>query len=596
MKKIRILSIWMVIVMIGVLLSACSKKSNNDYNYKFYNAIENGNLEIVKEGIEDGENINEMKVKSSYEASPIKLAMEKNNNKIAEYLIENGADVNYNCKTGESLLMFSAYNADYKFSDLLIKHGADVNKKGNGGINNGYTVLDLALQSIKEDNDIDKVVNLLLSNGARVTEKSLESTRDISRGKGYCRYGLVKKILELTQKEGYKSELNPALEAAILGDSDKVNYYTKNNKIDKDDKEQILFNTAAFGKVETLKLLQENGMDLKKKDGNGNILLTTAAKYGNLDVLKFLLESGIDLESQDSERKTALMVAAENNQSEVVDYLIKKGAKLWYKDSGELIQDVLAKAGKYGNVELMKLIVADGYSLSSENIGLVMDGIAGNNQLETLKYLLGKGINPDTKHNGDTPLERASFFGNIESVKCLVGNGADVNGNSSNSERCPLAAACESGEKDIVQYLIEKGADVDAIVSYQNGVKGDAALTGAIRNGYLDIVKLLVDNKANVNNIEKNDTHNDDTPITLAAFYGSRNILEYLAPKVENINYQNSKGQTALMIAANSWREDNVKILLKYNADTTLKDNDGKTALDIAKAKKEDAIVKLLSN
>ncbi len=594
MKKIRILSIWMVIIMIGVLLSACSK-NNNSYNYKFYNAIENGNLEIVKECIEDGENMNEMNVKSSYESSPFKLAIEKSNKKIAEYLIENGADVNYDCKTGDSLLMFSAYNADYKFSDLLIKQGADINYKANKGNCKGYTVIDFALQSIKDESDVEKVVNFLIDKGAKVTKKSLESTRDISRGKGYCRYGLVQKVLELTQKEGYESKLTPGLEAAILGDSDKVNDYIKNNKIDKDDEEQILFNTAAFGKIETLKFLKEKGIDFEKKDGNGNTLLTTAAKYGNLEVVEFLLESGIDIESQDSECKTALMVAAENNQSEVVDYFIKKGAKLWYEDRDKFIQDVLAEAGKSGNVEMMKLIVANGYSLSSGNIGLVMDGVATNDNVDALKYLLGKGVDTDTKHNGDTPLEIASYFGNTEIVKCLVENGASINGEGSNSEVGPLANASQGGNTDIVKYLIEKGANVNSTVSYQDGTKGDVPLTGAIRKGYYDIVKLLLENKVNINDIEKNDTHNDDTPITLAAFYGSRNILEYLVPKVENINYQNSKGQTALMIAANSGREENVKILLKYNADATLKDNDGKTALDIAKAKKYDGIIKLLS-
>lgn len=593
MKKIRMLSILMMIVMMGAILSGCSKK---EYNYKFYNAIENGNLEIVKENIEDGENINEMKVESSYELSPYKLAIEKNNKKIAEYLIENGTDVNYKCKTGESLLMFSAYNSDYKFCDLLIKHGADVNYKSQNGKCKGYTVLDFALQSIKDEYDVEKVVNFLIDNGAEVTKKSLDSVRDISRGKGYCRYGLVKKTLELTKKEGYESKLNPALEASILGDSDKVNEYIKNNQIDNDNREQILFNTVAFGKVETLKALKEKGADFEKKDGNGNTILTTAAKYGNLSIVEFFLENGADIEGQDSKHKTALMVAAENNQSEVVDYLIKKGAKLWYEDSDKFIQDVLAKAGKYDNVEMMKLIVADGYSLdSSENMGLVMDEISTNNNVEALKYLLEKGINPDIKHNGDTPLENACLLGNIESVKCLVDNGANVNGYGGKSEGGPLATASESGELDIAKYLIEKGANVNDTVSYANGMKGDVPLTGAIRRGNFDIIKLLVNNEANINNIEKSDTKNDDTPITLAAFYGSRNILEYLAPKVENINYQNSKGQTALMIAANSGREENVKILLKYNSDKSLKNNDGKTALDIARDKKYKEIVNLLS-
>ncbi|WP_020065027.1 ankyrin repeat domain-containing protein, partial [Brachyspira hyodysenteriae] len=71
-----------------------------------------------------------------------------------------------------------------------------------------------------------------------------------------------------------------------------------------------------------------------------------------------------------------------------------------------------------------------------------------------------------------------------------------------------------------------------------------------------------------------------------------------------DINYTNDYGMTALMYAANSMyaasynQFEAVKILLENNADTSITDKDGRTALDMAKSKDNkkynNDIVKLL--
>jgi len=46
-----------------------------------------------------------------------------------------------------------------------------------------------------------------------------------------------------------------------------------------------------------------------------------------------------------------------------------------------------------------------------------------------------------------------------------------------------------------------------------------------------------------------------------------------------DIDYQNSKGLTSLMVASDRGHLEAVKILLNKNADFTLEDNNGDTAL-----------------
>ena len=61
----------------------------------------------------------------------------------------------------------------------------------------------------------------------------------------------------------------------------------------------------------------------------------------------------------------------------------------------------------------------------------------------------------------DISLLKAAIDGNIEAVKLLIANGADVNARDKDGET-PLHKASSRGEKEIIELLIAKGADVNA--------------------------------------------------------------------------------------------------------------------------------------
>ena len=61
----------------------------------------------------------------------------------------------------------------------------------------------------------------------------------------------------------------------------------------------------------------------------------------------------------------------------------------------------------------------------------------------------------------DISLLKAAKDGNIEDVKLLIANGADVNARDKDGET-PLHKASSRGEKEIIELLIAKGADVNA--------------------------------------------------------------------------------------------------------------------------------------
>lgn len=588
MKNIKKILIGMLIIMVGMFLSACGKFSSNSkdakaYDYKLYNGIKLNNLEEVKEAIEDGADINKIKGVSSKESIPLTLSF-NSKEKITEYLIENGADVNYKDSSGISVLMTKAFNTDVHFCELLLKHGAKI----DDGDKNGDTALEYALRAnskASSESEINKLITLLLDNGAKIRPISLQVALTGAGNDDFCRYGIVKKIMEKLNEEGEKSNIDPILEAAILGDSDKVNELIKEGNIKDNIKDKVLFYTAAFGKVETIKLLEDKGFDLNTNDKKNDTLLTVASQYGNLEVAQYLCEKGMNIEAQNNDNDTALIEAARNNNYDVVKYLIQKGAKF--------DNIVLCGAAGNGNIDMIKFLLASGYEFTNQDKSIALESAVENNQKEAAKYLLDTGAaDIDVEYNTFTPLKENCLKGNLEAVKFLVESGANIDGKKIKGE--VLETAIEYGQVDIVKYLIDKGADVNAIVLYEDGSGGQSELIEAAGSGYLDIVKLLVENGADVKAQDKSTLKN--TALIYASSSGSRNIVEYLIQKGSDVNCQNTDGQTALMFAAKTGQTDNVNVLLKYGADASLKDKNGKTALDLAKDKKFKEVVKILED
>ena len=91
-------------------------------------------------------------------------------------------------------------------------------------------------------------------------------------------------------------------------------------------------------------------------------------------------------------------------------------------------------------------------------------------------------------------------------------------------------------------------------------------------------------------------TSDDSYALNRAAVYNQAEMVRLLLDRGANPNVQNSEGDTPLICATKyaGGHAATVKLLVEGGTDLMIKDNDGKTALDYAKAKGQQKAVALL--
>lgn len=124
-----------------------------------------------------------------------------------------------------------------------------------------------------------------------------------------------------------------------------------------------------------------------------------------------------------------------------------------------------------------------------------------------------------------------------------------------------------------------------------NGVfAGHTALQAASQNGHLEVIKILLRHKADVE-IEDKD---GDRAVHHAAFGDEPGVMELLAHAGADLNARNKRRQTALHIAVNKGHVGVVKTLLELGCHPSLQDSEGDTPLHDAISKKRDDMLTLL--
>ncbi len=130
-----------------------------------------------------------------------------------------------------------------------------------------------------------------------------------------------------------------------------------------------------------------------------------AVKRGDLATVKYMVANGQALEAKDTGNleQTALGWAAFIGYEDIVDYLISQGASIYATDKGD-VYNVMKSAALGNNTNVVKKIHGllnakapvdlNDQTQESDGETLIMVA-ASNNRIETVKYLLAQGSNPN---------------------------------------------------------------------------------------------------------------------------------------------------------------------------------------------------------
>ncbi|KAJ4860213.1 ankyrin repeats (3 copies) domain-containing protein [Trichoderma breve] len=272
-------------------------------------------------------------------------------------------------------------------------------------------------------------------------------------------------------------------------------------------------------------------------------LLYSAAKAGLMDAVQLLLAYDANKEGGDScISTTALNGAASGGHLEIIQYLVEeKGANI----NGNEYMCPLARAIKYRHKHIIDYLLDAGANVLSDKYLVLLPRLVRTKQIG-LDEILGRfrtGMNDDAR---DRLFLTAVSRGRLDIVRYLVAAGANVNPDTrhcsllswsyprravfvrqnglvrfgrsieeaKNFPLCgrehspPLAVAASNGYLEIVRCLVEAGADVNPYTHHRgDSIAKDSRcirphyspLAAAVSEGHLDIVRYLVAAGANVN-------------------------------------------------------------------------------------------------
>lgn len=139
----------------------------------------------------------------------------------------------------------------------------------------------------------------------------------------------------------------------------------------------------------------------------------------------------------------------------------------------------------------------------------------------------------------------------------------------------PLQAAVHSNDINRVKTILELNADPNITEKPTQ----ETALHRAVLNRNPDIVKILIDAKANIEAVGRY-----GTALHLAANRNTE-ILNYLIQSNADIHFLNQDGVTPLFVAAMSKKGDNLKALVHAKADLNSQNSEGNSLLHYAASK-----------
>ncbi|XP_064633189.1 ankyrin-2-like [Lineus longissimus] len=561
--------------------------------------------------------------------TPLMLSVYEKNMHLSKFILkQQGVDVNIALPSGATALVSALYQDSKEFVELILKEPAiDIEQTFSwmdiaGQKQSDVTPLHLAVGKGMKD-----MVEILLKHGADVnTKMSQNDGTDLNVSLMHtisnCKHHHLRDILYDAgcpiDSESTKG-ITPLMIAALYGDTEHFKFLVERGaNINKRDNtnQTSLMQLAKKGSAGLIRYLVEKGCELDVQDDQGYTALHWAISYGENQIAHFLVDSGCDVNLVSKkvlhrDNLTPLILAIEYCRVDVIEKLLSKGAHATTCYMRDLTP--LHLAAQLNKVEMMSVMIKYGadidakstegetplhFALLFESPGAAKHLVKAGCDLRTKAKIstildemglhlaiqreytdvidlvadFGSELHESIVVNnvtGVTPLHLACVDNKTESLKKVIGLGADINQRRGDDFTALLSAATK-GNEDSVKLLLEHGADVHPTVTVNN-CSDVRPLDMAGQNGFLEVIKLLIQGGANVMDGLRNGSRPGILPLFSAAENGYFEVVKYFINFGVDVNAQEDGGLSALHYASIGGHEEIVEYLLNSGADPNLR-------------------------
>lgn len=464
--------------------------------------------------------------------SPLLVAAQNDHDFLVRYLIEKGADVNA-AESNESALMIYAEKGNLKAVKFLLKHNADPNIENNK--ENAYI-----LAARNGHLEVIKLLEPLISK-----DKLRENHDKSLKEAGYGGHVDVLKYLKSTLTDSVLLKAHHE-QLMKMAEYDWTSYMSTTRRNGSE-------NYSNNDNVALLRYLVDEGADLTKK---GDLYLLNAAKQGHVGILSFLISHGFNINYRD------------NYKGELSDTPLLAALKNGNIDCAKLLINLQAKSNLQNNKNEIPLHYAS----------RIKDG-------ETLDLLLKLDrslINKVNQVNNESSLQIAIKNRCYNNALKLIDNGADINLSDAYGKTPLMNLISNKKEGDGSSELLEKLLKNSNI--NQEDLSGQTVLFSLdLRDDGFLLQKILE------RNIDVDHQNNLGNSALMRLVLNNKIIPD--AMLIGDINITNNNGNTALMLAAQEGNKFNFEKILSMNPDTSIRNYEGHSAINLVDFKGEKEIV-----
>ncbi len=328
---------------------------------------------------------------------------------MAQFLINQGADVNIWDAEGTSPLILATKAQSRPTIQLLLQHGATVDGKDKSG--------STATMIAAEMCDVE-TLKLLAEYGADLKILDIHDRSLLMHALG--RYSLNKidseqrmKTVQFLIEQGVdvncssRQEISPLYESVSCKDVALMRYLIEQgadvNAQTALPGSTVMMCVAEYGCNGMMALLLENGANVRLTTDTGKNVLMCAAEMASVSDVQLLLENGAKeiINNVDVYGRTAFAWSfLERSAVDVLEVLLKNGATIdshFFSDN----KTFLMKAVEWGAMDKIQLLVSNNVKLNVKNFKgeTALIQAAKRNQPEVIKYLVESGAHIGIRDN-----------------------------------------------------------------------------------------------------------------------------------------------------------------------------------------------------